>query len=261
MECRGVLVYADGSIVSGRAGDMAFTGKRYFPSADEFGYPRVGIQGKKYGVGQLVLEAYGPPRPSAKHTVEHLNRIRSDNRIANLVWATRREQCLNRNKLQIGKNRGVRLIEYRKVGDAEWVPCDGFHEAARIVGGAFQNIRACVVGKQKTAYGHEFRAVENQPDLEGEEWRTIDNIQVSNMGRILRRGKDKFTPIPAGGQMYAQYAGKKVHRLVCRAFRGEPLNESLTVEHRNRNRSDNRLANLVWATKVEQRANQGRCVD
>ena len=256
MECRGVLVYSDGSVKTNCAADGAITGKRYFPAIDEFGYRRVQIKKQKYGVGQLVLEAYGPPRPSPRHTVDHINRDRSDNSIVNLRWATRSEQSSNRNSFDCSRNPSGRLIEYRKIGTAEWIRCAGCRAAGNIVGGGYQNIHACITGRQKTAYGYEFRAVDDQPDLDGEEWLTIDGITVSNHGRVLRRGKDKFTPVPAGGQLYAAFSGKKVHILVCRAFHGEAPQPNLSVDHINRIRSDNRSANLRWATKSVQTSNR-----
>lgn len=50
----------------------------------------------------------------------------------------------------------------------------------------------------------------------------------------------------------------KMHRIVAKAFHGVPIDKNLTPDHINRNKSDNRPANLRWATKAEQRANQDR---
>lgn len=45
-----------------------------------------------------------------------------------------------------------------------------------------------------------------------------------------------------------------IHRLVAEAFVPNPDNK-LTVDHMNRNRADNRMDNLRWATRLEQADN------
>lgn len=43
-------------------------------------------------VAPLIADAFLPPRPSAQHTVNHINGSRTDNRAVNLEWATMRAQ-------------------------------------------------------------------------------------------------------------------------------------------------------------------------
>lgn len=48
-----------------------------------------------------------------------------------------------------------------------------------------------------------------------------------------------------------------VHRVVCWTFHGPPPSQDHSVDHKNGNRSDNRLENLHWVTPYEQYANRG----
>ena len=67
---------------------------------DKEGYDYIMIQDnkgkrKRTGVHRLVAIHY-IPNPDNKPTIDHINRIRHDNRIENLRWATHKEQCNNR---------------------------------------------------------------------------------------------------------------------------------------------------------------------
>jgi len=65
------------------------------------GYMGVDIRGTHCVVSRLVCETF-LENPECKPTVDHINRIRDDNRLINLRWATYIEQNNNRkdNRLQ-----------------------------------------------------------------------------------------------------------------------------------------------------------------
>lgn len=58
------------------------------------GYLRVKIGTVIYSVHRLVLETFVGPCPEGK-TCDHINRVRDDNRLENLRWATASEQGFN----------------------------------------------------------------------------------------------------------------------------------------------------------------------
>ena len=68
-------------------------------------------------VHTLVCQCFHP-NPERKPTVDHSNRIRTDNRASNLRWATRKEQVENNSFTLSHKNRfGVRWCDDRKEYD------------------------------------------------------------------------------------------------------------------------------------------------
>lgn len=66
----------------------------------------------------------------------------------------------------------------------------------------------------------------------------------------------------AYGYKRVKYKGKtySVHRLIAEAFLQNPDNKP-TVDHINRNRSDNRISNLRFATSQEQRENSSAVIE
>lgn len=61
---------------------------------DGQGYRRIGMNGKQFKIHRLVAETF-IPNPDNKLFVDHINRVRDDNRVENLRWVTRSENQRN----------------------------------------------------------------------------------------------------------------------------------------------------------------------
>ena len=97
-----------------------------------------------------------------------------------------------------------------------------------------------------------------------ERWRTIDNYpdyMISDLGRVLSSSKGRvrsLKPLPRreynGVCLYNGIRRKgrriNIHSLVMCAFCG-PYQYGYEVNHKNGNKTDNRLSNLEWVTPSE----------
>ena len=225
-----------------------------------YGYRKIKRANKMYHVHVLVCEAFHGPRPSPNHTVDHINRNKADNSACNLRWAVKAVQCLNRKKAVQRRDSKPIWVWKLRDGRESAVLYGNAGEAARVcVGSSAANLRKVAIGSygQTAGYGAEFQQVE--PEIEGEVFRSIGTIGVSQFGRMRRFGA-VYTPRPLESQIYATYDNQLFHRLVALAWAdivGErPDDTTYTVDHINRNCADNRTSNLRWASKQTQRANQ-----
>jgi hypothetical protein len=118
-------------------------------------------------------------------------------------------------------------------------------------------------------------AAQAGPESDSEIWRPVPdypNYEVSSCGRARRATRFKHCPpgmvlAPRKNRFgYVQIALSKngkyghfgMHRLVALAFLGAPPSPRHQVAHGDRNRTNNRLENLRWATAVENAADRAR---
>ena len=86
------LIYEDGKVWSK-------TRKKFRKACLNDGYFRICLNKnnkKKFFFIHRLIALHYIPNPNNYPTVDHINRIRTDNRIENLRWATSRDQALNK---------------------------------------------------------------------------------------------------------------------------------------------------------------------
>lgn len=243
----------------------------------------VGHRGKDLRVHILMAKAFFGPAPTPSHTVDHLAkydgdiiRERSDNRISNLRWASKSEQSLNRNKQK--PRRDGRGVWVWSVGSdrSSATYYNSSLSAAKALGlnaGGVSRVAAGEKQHQTNGYHVEF-AESREPDkiADDEVFRNVDGFKVSQYGRVRDGQTDSFsyTPQINKGNLYAMVSRTaenggtnafSCHSLVAKAWPdivGEKPDDGkvYTLDHLNRDRTDNRACNLRWKTTSEQNLNQ-----
>jgi hypothetical protein len=105
------LIFENGDVINKN------TGKKLKPSLNSRGYNQIVLckngKTKTKSIHRVLAQAY-LPNPKNKLQVDHINRIKTDNRLENLRWATHSENNVNR-ILKINKSTHKHITK-RKYG-------------------------------------------------------------------------------------------------------------------------------------------------
>lgn len=217
-----------------------------------------GVQRKPF-VEVLVATAF-LENPEGKPTVDHIDRIRNNNYVGNLRWATLAEQSANRCEYH---RSGRPIYQYSLDGTLirRW---NEAAEASSILGISSGNIRSVCNSNRQTAGGYRWKYCDQVDVLEGEEWLPLPyseypNVQASSFGRIkfpngritegTKAGKYKIIGLIRSGEK--QTKTFLVHRLVAAAFYGRNDDPKIVVNHKDGNKGNNHAINLEYTTQKE----------
>lgn len=203
--------------------------------------------------------------PENKQQVDHINRIRSDNRVANLRWATISENMNNRSASYNPWNKKS-VYQISGLGDIVQV-WESVLYLVRNSGikGLTRDAINWAIKHEKDAYGYFWRRPNPNAitDYPGEIWRELVyknvKIRVSSCGRIeSSSGNRTFGSKRRNGYYQAKIGGitTLAHKIVCIAFNGVKPSKKHSVDHINTKKHDNRACNLRWATPTEQNLNR-----
>lgn len=154
-----------------------------------------------------------------------------------------------------------------------------FRYASRQLNIHYECINECCKGSRQYVNGYKFKYDTGASEvdlLQNEEWKDViigpgihevksmtsvkrstgyTNPQISNVGRFRSMTGIIYTPEPRpNGYAYIMIMNSSypVHGLVCRAFHGKAPSEVHTVDHIDKNPSNNHYMNLRWLSVAEQ---------
>ena len=240
-----------------------------YGSPKRSGYHKVRIEGQDYFVHRLVKFAFdGPPGNDLAWQVNHLDGIKSNNRLDNLDYATcshnvRHSYC--EASRRFGGHKHRKQVMWRPKGSTTWTTSKSICAAAVKLNLSRKSVSDCCRCRS-CCRGFEFRFSPRLEEMDGEEWlpmvdpksgKTLSGRMVSSLGRIkfedglISRGyrqKDGYFRTNCVGLQRPQL----VHRLVARAFLGPPPSPKHTqINHKDGDRGNNSVANLEYVTPSE----------
>ena len=231
------------------------------------GYRTVGISGQNFLVHRLVkLSFHGPPPNKLAWQVHHVDGDPSNNRLDNLEYVTHQENVkhsFDNPSRGCGGVKHARPVTWRALGSQSWTMCESVIQAAKQLGMSSSFVSQCCRGVSSSRR-FEIQFAEVEDELPGEEWRQMQDSRsgeelpgrmVSSLGR-LRLANGRLSRGHQTKEGYSVYrintfppSNHLVHRLVARAFLGDPPTSQHTqINHKDGNKGNNAVSNLEHVT-------------
>jgi len=224
------------------------------------GYETINICGKVFTVHRLVAETF-IPNPDNKPYVNHIDSKKLNNKVENLEWVTQKENCAAHNK-EISHKRKV--VQVARDG-TKINTYNSLKEAGEAIGFSPSAISKAVLGINESAGGYLWRYENNEHYKQNIDLKKAKQVyyyekySIFPDGKVFNNVRKKFVkPIKNdAGYCYVTISNNKskknyyVHRLVAEHFIPNTDKTKTQVNHKNKQRDDNRIENLEWVTNSE----------
>lgn len=189
--------------------------------------------------------------------IDHINRIKNDNRLINLQEASYSENSLNCTPFIAKQN-----IIYQYTLDnkfiKEWSCIDEIYKTLNIK----NNISSCCLGNIKTAHGFIWKYPAKLEDIS--DFVTVNthdehtyNYKINKNGDVINKLNILLQTTITGGyktlKLKSEIDGKfkrfRIHRLVALTFIPNDVKENIKVNHLDENKLNNHVDNLEWCTQ------------
>jgi hypothetical protein len=214
---------------------------------------RSGVK-RYYYVHHIVAHNF-TSKPAGNLFPIHINGDKTDNNFTNFDWGTVKDK--NIQNMSIDLSDGFRKVKQFDLSGGFIKLWGCIEDIANSLGCSKTTIGKCCTGSVRSAL--KYRWEYHDPDLFGEEWRTISpkggEIEVSNKGRIIMKSGRKTFGSSSDGNMRVMLNGVSyhLHDVVCIAFHHIENPDLYSIQHIDLNRSNNSSDNLMWIVeeKVE----------
>ena len=213
---------------------------------------------KCYTVHRLVAQTF-IPNPDSKPYVNHINSIKTDNRVDNLEWVTQKENCAAHGK-EISHPRSVIQMDMEGKEIARF---PSLIAAGKAINMSASAISKAVLGINGSAGNYKWKhdGVHTQiKDIkEGKQIYDYEKYTVFSDGTIYNNVRKSIVkPVKnAAGYCYVTISnsGEKknyyIQRIVADHYIQNTDKRKTQVNHKNKQRDDNNVDNLEWVTPSE----------
>jgi len=225
-------------------------------------------KGKTFSIHRLVALSFLKNNDDTK-IVNHKDGNKNNNHLLNLEWITQKENRNHAGENNLFIPKCIKVSQYSKDKKILIATFNSIKEAMEKTGCKDNRISTVCKGKRNHTGGYfwkytEFDYEEDEKPF-GKEIIDYPNYIVTEKGKIYSKSHKKYISSRdnSGYQYVTLYnnSGKgkdfSVHYLVATSFINNPNNFPM-VNHKNHDRSDNKVNNLEWVTYTENMIHFGK---